>query len=177
MCSPYQQSCQEFITALTEDIDALDKLQKMYKLPPVYSSLPAAATMDALEMLGVFSPDYPLGLIEISRLLGIKETSKKIKKILKHKKNYPQFRSLSYSDLHYCVNLQTMLKKIQSECQKVRGQIELMEMVIETKSSKQNMQTAADSCQDMKQKMEHLDQSLTEGIINVSNEDPPCKFL
>ena len=124
-----------FCRGLAENIDAMGKVQKMYKLPESFGWISADATVNALERLGVFSSSNPAGLVELSERLEMRETHKKIKKIVK--KNYekiPKFLFTSYSELHHSADLQGLVKQTHVIIKKLCAQVELAEIIIKTRN-------------------------------------------
>ena len=130
----YQQARQELISALAQDTNNLDSLQKIYKLPNSYAFLGPPATVHALEMLNVFSPEDPLGLIEIPSLLGMKETSKKMKKILRCKKT-DGFKFRGVNELHSDVDFHRLMEKVQFSSHFFQAELELLQDVLQSKSN------------------------------------------
>lgn len=130
----YQQARQELINALAQDANNLDRLQKIYKLPKSYVSLGPPATVHALEMLNVFSSEDPLGLIEIPSWLGMKETSKKIKKILRCKKT-DGFKFRGVNELHSDVDFHRLMEKVHLSGQFFQAELELLQDVLQSKST------------------------------------------
>lgn len=130
----YQQARQELTNALAQDANNLDSLQKIYKLPKSYAVLGPSATVHALEMINVFSPEDPLGLIEIPSWLGMKETSKKIKKILRCKKT-DGFKFRGINELHSDVDFHRLMEKVQLSSRFFQAELELLQDVLQSKSN------------------------------------------
>lgn len=130
--SSYYQAREEFIEGLSHNLDALDKLQKIYKLPWSFSSLKPERTVRALEMIGVFTPESPAGLQELPNWLGMAETYKKIKKILKFKKSKFAFKGCN--DLHQSTDMQRLLAEVQYSGRIFLAEIELLKGILETRS-------------------------------------------
>lgn len=175
--TPSYHSCYVlFSKGLAGNIDALDKLQKMYKLPRSYGWLSADATVHALERLGVFNVSNPLGLMELSERLDMKETHKKIKKIIK--KNYekpPKFVFKSYSELHNSANLQDLVKQIHRTGKILQAQVELAEMIVETrnmgKTRGPDTQALLENFNEAHEKAQELNRHITQAVRTLKLEE------
>ena len=134
MTSTYSQAREELAEGLSQDIDALGRLHQIYKLPKCFSSLKPERTVHALEMIGVFSPEHPTALVELPSLLGMTECHKKIKKILKIKKQN-SFRFKGCNDLHESIDMQRFLGEVQYSGRIFLANLDLLKVVLETRAN------------------------------------------
>ena len=170
-----------FCRGLAENIDAMGKVQKMYKLPKSYGWLSADATVHALERLGVFSSSNPSGLMELSERLEMRETHKKIKKIIK--KNYekiPKFMFTSYSELHHSADLQDLVKQIHRTTKILHAQVELAEMIIETRNMGRmrgaETQGLLENFNEAHDKVKELNSHITQAVRTLHLEEQEGNF-
>lgn len=138
MSSAYHSCYVLFSKALSENPDASEKIRNIYKLPKPYACISADATAHALERLGVFSSINPLGLMELSKKLEMKETYKKIKKIVKKNYDVPSPSIPTNYDvnaLHHSADLESLAKQLHSNTKILYAQTELARMIVETRNS------------------------------------------
>ncbi|XP_019853388.1 PREDICTED: uncharacterized protein LOC109582839 isoform X2 [Amphimedon queenslandica] len=124
----------EFIDSLAQNADALEKLQKMYKLPEIYTTLPPERTVRALELIDVFSPQSPVGLLELPFWLGMKDTHKKIKRIMKLKKSN-SFRYRGCNELHLNADLEQILRNVERAGRYFYSDLQLAQSVLQTRAA------------------------------------------
>lgn len=132
MASYYQKAFLEVSSALQQNQEAFDSLHSIYKLPNSYCSLPASATIQAMEMLGVFSEKNPIGLIDLPLVVGLKTTHKKVKNKMKKKFKYPGFNGIASKK----PQLEKIMAKIQETFQLLISQLELLDMEIADQGDK-----------------------------------------
>lgn len=130
----YFHARDEFIDSLAQNGDALEKLQKLYKLPEIYSTLPPERTVRALELMNVFSPQSPVGIVELPFWLGMKETHKKIKRIVRLKKN-ETFRYRGCNELHDKADLALILNNVQKGGRYFLSELQLVKSVLQTRAA------------------------------------------
>ena len=161
MASVYQKGCLLLATSLAQDSDAHEKLQRIYKLPSTFATLPASETVQALEMLGVISEEDPTGLIDLPFLLGMKNSYKTIKKKLKMNRKNPGFMGLSYTEALQSANLRTMAARVKCSCASLKGQVELLETVIQTQYGQEKiLQNVIDALENARRLMDESLQSV-----------------
>ncbi len=147
MASGYMKGCFELTTGLQQNDNALKMLQNIYKLPTEYDTLPASATVNAMELLGVMSDDNPTGLLDLPLVLGMKANHKRIKKKLKGKVKYTGFNGI--------VKTQPRKDLIQSNIEDtfclLKGQLKLMEIAMEGSDEESGLGEVLDDLETVKQ--------------------------
>lgn len=124
----YQKAFLEVSSALQQNQEAFKTLHTVYKLPNSYASLPASATVQAMEALGVFSENDPVGIIDLPLVVGMKSTHKKVKKQMRTKVKYQGFKGITYGKVK--PQLEKIVATIHETFQLLISQIELLDMVV-----------------------------------------------
>ena len=142
MATAYQKSCLEFASSLDKNKDAFNTLHCIYKLPASYTRLPGFATVQALEMLGIFSDDSASGLIDLPLVIGMKDKHKRIKKKMKGKVRYTGFKGIIKAE----PKPDQMIAKAKETVAMLLSQLQLIEMTLSSHYGTDNaMEDALDT--------------------------------
>ena len=166
MASAYQKCYLELTASLEQNNDALKKLHSIYKLPIRYNTLPASATVQAMEMLGIFSTESPSGLIDLPLTLGMRSNHRKIKKKMKRKAKYTGFGGVAISN----PQVDVIMNKARDTCSLLRGQLELLEMVMQIPTA---AETTEGSIKDILDALDNVKELMDSAFCSITSKN--CK--